>query len=136
MSADKREPPGGDKVGYGRPPKHTQFKKGRSGNPGGRPKSRGSGTVDVAGILDQPIKVKRAGKVYEMSSFEASFRQIARKALDKDLPAIIAVIKACEEYGVICKLPIAQHGGVIRAPEGVDFQEWVDSVTELVPDER
>ena len=24
-----------DKVGYKRPPKHTQFKKGQSGNPGG-----------------------------------------------------------------------------------------------------
>jgi hypothetical protein len=26
-------------IGYGKPPKHTQFKKGRSGNPNGR--SRG-----------------------------------------------------------------------------------------------
>ena len=25
-------------IGYGRPPKHTQFKKGQSGNPEGRPK--------------------------------------------------------------------------------------------------
>ncbi len=28
------------KVGYGKPPKHTQFKKGRSGNPKGRPKAK------------------------------------------------------------------------------------------------
>lgn len=26
-----------DSVGYGNPPKHTQFKKGKSGNPKGRP---------------------------------------------------------------------------------------------------
>ena len=25
-------------VGYGKPPKHTRFKKGQSGNPKGRPK--------------------------------------------------------------------------------------------------
>jgi Family of unknown function (DUF5681) len=28
----------GYKVGYGKPPKTTRFKKGKSGNPGGRPK--------------------------------------------------------------------------------------------------
>jgi hypothetical protein len=27
-------------VGYGKPPKHTQFKKGKSGNPKGRPPSK------------------------------------------------------------------------------------------------
>jgi hypothetical protein len=27
-----------DQVGYGRPPRHTRFRKGRSGNPKGRPK--------------------------------------------------------------------------------------------------
>lgn len=35
----KKKPPGSYyKVGYGKPPKHTQFKKGQSGNRGGRPK--------------------------------------------------------------------------------------------------
>ena len=41
MSKDeppKTPPAGPDKVGYGKPPKHTQFKKGQSGNPKGRPK--------------------------------------------------------------------------------------------------
>lgn len=27
-------------VGYGKPPKHTQFKKGKSGNPKGRPPNK------------------------------------------------------------------------------------------------
>src|SRR5258707_1115486 len=32
-SADQHE------IGYGKPPKHSQFPKGKSGNPGGRPKA-------------------------------------------------------------------------------------------------
>ena len=34
----RRAEPGSYEVGYGKPPKHTQFKKGQSGNPKGRPK--------------------------------------------------------------------------------------------------
>ena len=29
---------GACEVGYGKPPRHTQFRKGQSGNPGGRPR--------------------------------------------------------------------------------------------------
>ncbi|XHR27473.1 MAG: DUF5681 domain-containing protein [Chthoniobacteraceae bacterium] len=35
-------PTSGYDVGYGKPPKHSQFQKGQSGNPAGRPKKRKS----------------------------------------------------------------------------------------------
>lgn len=37
MSEDKDDD---EYVGYGKPPKHSQFKKGASGNPKGRPPSK------------------------------------------------------------------------------------------------
>src|SRR5688572_15389789 len=40
-----------EKVGYGRPPKHSRFKSGRSGNPRGRPK----GAVGVKSILERVL---------------------------------------------------------------------------------
>ncbi len=121
-----------DKVGYGRPPKHTRFKKGQSGNPSGRPKSRKFGSTDVSELLDELVKVKAGGTAREMSSFEASLRQLANKAVNKDLRAIIKFVKLCEEYGVIAPPPAMTSGGVIRAPKGVDFHEWFESVTEEV----
>jgi len=36
--------------GYGKPPKHSQFKKGQSGNPSGRPKN--SAGISIKDILD------------------------------------------------------------------------------------
>jgi Family of unknown function (DUF5681) len=39
-------------VGYCRPPKHTQFKAGQSGNPKGRPK----GTISSANFLRKILK--------------------------------------------------------------------------------
>ncbi len=77
--------------------------------------------------------MKAGGTVREMGLFEASLRKLARRAVDKDLPAIRKFVKICEEYGVLAPPPAATGGGVIVAPKGVDFYEWLDSVTELVP---
>ncbi len=118
-------------VGYCRPPKHTQFPKGQSGNPDGRPKSQKSGQTDISELLDEPVKVKAGGKARDMQPFEASVRQFARKALGGDLRAIVKFVRLCEEYGVIAPPPADAGGGVIRAPRGVDFHEWLDSVTEF-----
>jgi hypothetical protein len=40
-------------VGFGRPPRHSQFRPGESGNPGGRPKGRRSFKTDIAAALDK-----------------------------------------------------------------------------------
>ena len=126
---------GGDDygVGYCRPPKHTQFQKGQSGNPEGRPKSKKSGQTDISELINEPVKVKAAGKARDMQPFEASVRQLAKKALGGDLRAMVRFLKLCEEYGAIAAPTTDMGGGVILAPRGVDFQEWLESVTEPVP---
>jgi Family of unknown function (DUF5681) len=41
-------------VGRGRPPLHSRYKPGQSGNPKGRPKRRRSFAMDIAAALDAP----------------------------------------------------------------------------------
>ena len=131
--AEKTKPSGDNEVGYGNPPKEHQFKPGQSGNIKGRPKSRKSGLTDVSGLLNEPVKVKAGGKVREMGPFEAGLWKLAKRAVDKDLRAILKFVKICEEYGAFAPPPAATGGGVVRAPKGVNFHEWLESVTEDVP---
>ncbi len=72
----------------------------------------------------------------DMLPFEVGLRQLVKRALNKDLRAILKFVKICEEYGIIA-LPQAETvGWVIVAPKGVDFHEWLESVTEEVPVEE
>jgi len=49
------------KVGYGRPPKDTQFKPGQSGNPMGRPKGRRNIKTELLEELDEIVEVTERG---------------------------------------------------------------------------
>ncbi len=131
--ADKKKSSSDYEVGCGKPPKEYQFKPGQSGNPRGRPKSRKSGSTDISELLGEPIKVTTGGKVRDMGPFEASLRKLAKRAVGGHLPSILKFIKICEEYRIIAPPPAVTGGGVMVAPKGVDFYEWLESVTEIVP---
>ena len=69
------------KVGFGRPPKDTQFKPGQSGNPRGRPKgSRNSGSF-LQQELSTTIKVNEGGKTRALTKLEAIYLRAINGAL-------------------------------------------------------
>src|SRR6476659_9432704 len=70
-------------VGYGKPPKHTRFKKGQSGNPKGRP-PRFSYEEDEAPLrryLLEPMTVIIKGKKTEMSTIDVIIKSMIQKAV-------------------------------------------------------
>ena len=80
-----------------------------------------------------PSRSRVGSRKTKMSTFEASFRQLAKRAVDGHLPAIRKFLKTCEQYGVIAPQPPEVGGGVVVAPEGVAVKDWIDGVTELAP---
>lgn len=71
------------KVGYKKPPKHSQFKKGKSGNPKGRPKKQENTINDILEkIFKRPIKVSQNGEVKTISQQEAFFNALFKKACE------------------------------------------------------
>ena len=135
MSKDKKGKGRDYDVGYGKPPKAHQFKKGSSGNPAGAPSKRKRKPIDVAAILNEPLAVKTSGVHRKMPAFEVGVRRLIERALKQgNLPAILEFIALCESFRLLVPPPVEHGGGVVVAPKGVDFQEWFESVTELVPD--
>src|SRR5262245_10654461 len=68
------------KVGRGNPPKHTQFRKGTSGNPKGRRKgSKNLSTLIMAAAKQQVIATIN-GKPRRISTAQATALQLATKA--------------------------------------------------------
>jgi hypothetical protein len=124
------EHPGVYSVGYGRPPEHSKWRKGRSGNPKGRPRKQ-NGPVDVTAILEEGIVVNQAGKPRRMQPFELAVRQLLKQGIvERKVKALVRFLKLCEQYGQL-RQP-KPEGGVIWGPSH-NFYEWFDDVTEPVP---
>jgi hypothetical protein len=106
-------------VGYKRPPKSGQFKKGESGNPGGRRKKNDPIKLDVGGILQELFSVKVAGQTRTMSAKEVEIRQILKKAIEKrDFRSIAYLLALFEKHGCIAE-PENKRSSVISLPYNI-----------------
>ena len=79
---------GSFEVGYGKPPQHSQFKPGRSGNPRGRPTGAKGFDASLARELEAKITVTEGGVRKTMTKAEAAAKRLVEKALKGDMPAI------------------------------------------------
>ena len=74
-------------VGYGKPPKATQFKKGQSGNPKGRPK----GSLNLRTILEkvasEKVQISVNGVKVKLPKLEVVITQMANQAAGGNLMA-------------------------------------------------
>jgi hypothetical protein len=86
-----------DKVGPGKPPRRTQFKKGQSGNPSGRPK--GSRNLDklIIEAAERRIPVNIDGKSRRISMLQSSVWNLAIQAARGDQKATAAFLDRIEE---------------------------------------
>jgi len=93
------------KVGPGRPPIHTRFKKGRSGNPGGKRKHMPALLADT---LDEPIFITIDGERRQLTKREAVIHQLVDKSTTADLRAtkmLFDMIKDAEHKAGIVTPP-------------------------------
>jgi hypothetical protein len=82
----------GYKVGYGKPPNATQFRKGRSGNPGGRPKGSLNLATDLTAELGEKITIREDGRPRKVSKQRALIKSLTAKALQGDVRAMTSLL--------------------------------------------
>lgn len=79
-------------VGYGKPPKHSRFKPGQSGNPKGRPKGARGFKAELDEELKQLITVTEAGRTRKLSKQRAMIKALFAKALKGDSKSVQLIL--------------------------------------------
>ncbi len=91
MAAEGKPPakggPGDSEVGYGKPPKHTRFQPGQSGNPRGRPKGTKNLKTDLMEELGEKILVREGDHARQVSKQRALVKTLLTRALKGDVRA-------------------------------------------------
>ena len=84
-------------VGYGKPPLHARFQKGRSGNPKGRPRGKKNMSTLLSAALDAAIIVVENGRRKKISKREAIITQLVNKSASADLKATQIVLAMLQD---------------------------------------
>src|ERR1035437_2461604 len=128
----------GYKTGFGKPPKHTQFRKGKSGNPNGRPKGSKNVHALFDKICEEIIMVNGATGPRRMSKLRAGITQLVNKVARGDLKAIGMLMQWKKEIGELAPIlptPIFVRNfvdpkGVQTIEPDVDDEDRVEKIDE------
>lgn len=92
--------PGTYKVGYQRPPEGSQFRKGQSGNPDGRPAKSHTASSIVRRVCDERIRATINGKEQNITSLEAALRKVLNTVMTKgNVLDLERFLRLSDKYG-------------------------------------
>ena len=86
-------------VGYAKPPKDSQFKKGKSGNPKGRPKGARNFASYLEEMLKAKVSVNSDGVLKKLNTTQAALAQLRIKALKGNPRALEKLLDYAERFG-------------------------------------
>lgn len=87
-------------IGYGKPPKHTRFKPGRSGNPKGRPRKSKNIATLMEKELSRLVIVKEGGETRRVPQRQAIVKRLINGALNGNTRQIEFLFKYLSQRNV------------------------------------
>jgi hypothetical protein len=79
-------------VGYGKPPRHSRFRQGESGNPRGRPRGASNLATLLDRALNERVVVSENGRRKRITKREAVLKQLVNKAASGDPKSIYLLL--------------------------------------------
>ena len=110
-------------VGYGKPPRHTRFAQGQSGNPRGRPSGARNFTTLLSEALNEPVIVTEHGGRRKVSKRQAIVTQLVNRSATADFRAIKILLDIVRDI---------ERQTEPTAPETSDFSEADEKVLEQI----
>lgn len=87
-------------VGYGKPPRHSRFQPGRSGNPRGKPK----GSVNLQTLVEQELQqlteVVEAGRRIKLTKLELLVKTMVNRGIKGDGRAVQQILQLADKSSV------------------------------------
>src|SRR5690242_16024910 len=106
---DPKSQPADYKVGYGKPPLHTRFKKGERRNVRGRPKRKKALTEIFKKVINEKITVASPEGPEKITKREAVLRMNMDQALKGKPSAIANVDELINAIGMLSEIPESQR---------------------------
>src|SRR5712672_1685761 len=110
-------------VGYGKPPRHSRFKTGQSGNPRGRPPGAKNLRTLLSEALNETVIVTENGRRRKVTKRQAIFTQLVNRSATADFRAIKILLDIVRDI---------ERQTEPTAPETSDFSEADEMVLEQI----
>jgi Family of unknown function (DUF5681) len=112
-----------DEVGFGKPPVHSRFRKGCSGNSKGRPKGTKNLRTDLTEVLQERITVIEGNRKVRMSKQRAVVMALVTKTLRGDSRAATTLLNT-----MFRALGFADKAGDVEQPLDANEQELLEFI--------
>jgi hypothetical protein len=100
MSDHLSDKPKSYEIGYGKPPEHSRFKAGKSGNPKGKRKSQKSYKSIVREAMNEKVTVHTARGSKKMTKLEALIHTSLNNGLKGDAKSVELFLKIARDTGL------------------------------------